>query len=239
MSRQRWFKSSLTSSDRQNELTLGNVFSNRILSQTDFIAYDERFFDLIGPSAKVEKVQELPLQIHEASCFNLNTKELFFAEWGPPGGIVGNGLNGTHTWQYLLNTETNVLRNITTSPPTFNAHGCVFYNNSFHVVSDGGPNNTATLSKIDPTTLESTVLLNNYYQQPFISFNDFDIDQDGNFWIADSLSGWVCVLHSSRLALDPWTNSWVCSLAVSCRRHSSHKPVQAYTSLTGRPCARG
>lgn len=162
------------------------------MSETDFIAYDERFFDLVGPGARIEQVQELaPGQYHEASCFNPDTKELFFTELGGPSGISGDGFSGAHAWQYLLDTETNELRNITTSPPTFNVHGCVFYNGSYHVVTDGSPSGTATLARIDPVTLERTTLLNNYYQQPFISFNDLDIDPDGNFWLADSISGWV------------------------------------------------
>ncbi|KAJ4394362.1 hypothetical protein N0V93_003579 [Gnomoniopsis smithogilvyi] len=159
--------------------------ANQVLNGTDFIAYDPKFFDLIGPNATIERVQELPFQVHEASCFNPETRQLFFSEWGPPGGI-----NGSHSWQYLLDTDTNTLRNITTNPPTWNAHGCVFYKGAYHVVTDGGPNNTGLLTKIDPGTLTSTPLLNNYYQQPFIGLNDIDIDEDGNYWITDDRYGW-------------------------------------------------
>lgn len=167
--------------------------SNRILNQTDFVAYDERFFDLIGPDAKIEQVQQLkPGQSHEASCYNPDTHELFFTELAGPGGTSVDGLYaGSHSWQYLLNTETNVLRNITTNPPTFNVHGCVYYKGAYYVVTDGSPNGTALLARIDPITLERTTLLNNYYQQPLLSFNDLDIDPDGNFWLADSIAGWV------------------------------------------------
>lgn len=157
-----------------------------MLNETTFIAYDEKFFELIGPKASIQRVQDLAFQVYEASCLNKNTGELFFAEWGPPGG-----LNGVHSWQYILDTKTNTLRNVTTNPPTFNAHGCVFYEDNYYVVTDGGPNNTGTLTKIDPETLEATVLLNNYYQQPFDGFNDIDIDEDGNFWITDGRYGVV------------------------------------------------
>lgn len=102
-------------------------------------------------------------------------------------------MQGSHSWQYLLDTKTNTLRNITTSPPTWNAHGCVFYKGAYHVVTDGGPNNTGLLTKIDPITLTSTPLLNNYYQQPFIALNDIDIDEDGNYWITDDRYGKVNV----------------------------------------------
>lgn len=96
-----------------------------------------------------------------------------------------------HTWQYLLDTETNELKNVTTDPPTVNAHGCVVYRDALYVVTDGGPDGTGALVRIDPETWEMEVLLNNYYQQPFMGFNDLDIDSDGNFWMTDSKSGAV------------------------------------------------
>lgn len=159
---------------------------NQVLNSTDFVAYDERFFEFMGPDATIRQLQQLPFQVHEASCLNKATGELFFAEWGPPGGIQGG-----HSWQYILDTKTNTLRNITTNPPTWNAHGCVFFNGAYFVVTDGGPDHTGLLAKIDPVTLTSTTLLNNYYQQPFDGLNDIDVDEDGNFYITDGRYGWV------------------------------------------------
>lgn len=158
------------------------------LNTTDFVAYDSRFFDIIGPNATVEHVQKLTYQVHEAPCYIKDTNQLFFVEWGPPGGD-----DGIHSWQYLLDVETNTLRNITTNPPTYNVHGCVYYNHSIHVVTDGYSDlQTGELAKIDPHSHEKTTLLNNYLVQPFAGFNDLEIDQVGNFWLTDSKSGWVC-----------------------------------------------
>lgn len=159
------------------------VRRNDFLNTTDFVAYDERFFDIIGPKAKIEHVQKLAYQTHEAPCYNPDSQELLFVEWGPPGGE-----DGVHSWQYLLNTRNNTLRKITTSPPTVNAHGCVYYRGEMYIATDGGEDETGALVKVNPETLEKTVLLNNYYQQPFMGFNDLDIDKDGNFWMTDSKS---------------------------------------------------
>lgn len=87
-----------------------------------------------------------------------------------------------------MNTKNNTLRKITTNPPTVNAHGCVFHSGEMYIVTDGGKNETGALVKVNLDTLEKTVLLNNYYQQPFMGFNDLDIDKDGNFWMTDSKS---------------------------------------------------
>lgn len=110
----------------------------------------------------------------------------------------------------MLNTETNVLRNITTNPPTTNAHGCVFYRGAMYVVTDGSHTETGALVKIEPGSLNKTVLLNNYYQQPFMGFNDLDIDPDGNFWLTDSRSAYVsngCTSVGKRIIMGSYTNT--------------------------------
>ncbi|GAW15111.1 hypothetical protein ANO14919_045200 [Xylariales sp. No.14919] len=161
------------------------VALNRQLNETDFVAYDDRFFDFVGPDATVEKVITLAHQTHEAPCWVPGTKDIFFVEWGPPGGD-----NGVHNYQYLLNTETHKLRNVTTDPPTVNVHGCVTYDGALYVVTDGGPSESAYFAKIDPKTWKRTTLLNHYYEQPFGSFNDLEVDNDGNFYLTDSRSGY-------------------------------------------------
>jgi len=155
------------------------------LNGPDFIAYDEKFFDILGPNASVEHLHTLPYQVHEASCYNPSTGNLFFVEWGPPGGD-----NGTHNWQYLLRiTENNTLIKIQTDPPLYNVHGCVIYNNSMYVVTDGSHNETGKLARIDPITFKQETILNNYYGQPFMGLNDVDVDPAGNFYFTDSIAG--------------------------------------------------
>ncbi|KAK3677526.1 hypothetical protein LTR78_002376 [Recurvomyces mirabilis] len=157
---------------------------NERVIQSSFVAYDERFFDIIGSNTTVEQLQGLPFQIHEASCYIPETGQLFFVEWGPPGGI-----NGSHNWQYLLDVRTNNLSRILTVPPTYNVHGCVYQQGKLHFVTDGSLNETGYLATIDPYTLEQTLGLNNYFKRPFISFNDLEMDREGNYYMTDSSSG--------------------------------------------------
>ncbi|KAK8051659.1 hypothetical protein PG993_003044 [Apiospora rasikravindrae] len=164
---------------------------NQQINQTSFVAYDPRFFDIIGPDATVEQLQVLPFQVHEAPCFIPETSQLFFVQWGPPGG----GENGGHNYQYLLDLKTNNLTTLQTDPPTWNIHGCVYSKGKLHVVTDGGPHETGYLATIDPSTWERRTILNNHDEQPFISFNDLDMDREGNYYMTDSLSGWGRYLH--------------------------------------------
>lgn len=162
-------------------------YSNEHINQTSFVVYDPRFFDIIGPDATVEQLQVLPFQIHEAPCYIPETHQLFFVEWGSPGGDA----NGNHDYQYLLDLKTNNLTTVRSNPPTMNVHGCAYSKGKLHVVTDGGPHETGYLATIDPTTWERTTILNNHDEQPFISFNDLDLDREGNYYLTDSLSGWV------------------------------------------------
>lgn len=160
---------------------------NNFLNTTNFVAFENAFFDIIGPDAKIEHVITFPTATnHEASCFVPEQNALFFAAWG-----------FDHSWQYLLDATTLQLKNITTDPPTLNAHGCVYYQGSLHIATDGGePGQYASLVQVNATTLKAKTLLNNFYQQPFLGFNDLDIDPNGNFWITDSISAWVSKLLS-------------------------------------------
>ncbi|ORY59972.1 uncharacterized protein BCR38DRAFT_488157 [Pseudomassariella vexata] len=74
----------------------------------------------------------------------------------------------------MLNTKNNTFWKITTRSTTLNLHGCVF-DDAFYAVTDGSFN-TAQLANMGPVPLEMTVLLHNFYQQPFIGFKDSEID---------------------------------------------------------------
>lgn len=155
--------------------------SNEHLSETNFVAFDESFFDIIGPDAKVEQILVSdPEQSQEAPCYVESTNQVFYAEWGY-----------NHAWQFLLDAETDELKNITTDPPTLNAHGCVYRDGFMYLATDGGEGLPASIVKVDAETLEAETLFNNFYQQPFLGFNDIDMDTNGNIWVTDSISAWV------------------------------------------------
>ena len=133
--------------------------SNEHIQGSSSIAYDEKCFDIIGPNATVERLQVLPFQVHEAPCHLPDANQLYFVEWGPKA----NGTNGQHDWQYLLYLKTNNLTRVKNGPPTVNVCGCVCRDGKMHVVTDGGPEETAYLATIGPKTLKRTTILNNFH----------------------------------------------------------------------------
>lgn len=64
------------------------------------------------------------------------------------------------------------------------------------MVTDGGPDETGYLASIDPKTWERKTLLNNYYERPFIGFNEIEMDSEGNYYLTDSLSDWVRIFSA-------------------------------------------
>lgn len=109
---------------------------------------------------------------------------MFYTAWSP-----------SHAWQYLLDTETLELKNVTTNPPTMNVHGCVYHDGYIYVATDGGEGTYASIVKIDPVTLNAYTIINNFFQQPFNGFNDIEMDFNGNLWVTDSISAWVRRSH--------------------------------------------
>ncbi|KAK8042337.1 hypothetical protein PG994_012820 [Apiospora phragmitis] len=134
-------------------------YINEQTNQTSFVAYDPRFFDISGPTR----------------------------QWSRMGG-PGGGENSCHDYQYLLDLKINNLTTVRINPPTWNVRGCVYSKGKLHVVTDGGPHETGYLATIDPSTWERTRILNNHDEQSFISFNDLDMDCEGNYDLTDSLS---------------------------------------------------
>lgn len=55
--------------------------TNDHIQQSSFVAYDQRFFDIIGSNATVEQLQILTFQLHEAFCYIKETSQLFFFDW--------------------------------------------------------------------------------------------------------------------------------------------------------------
>ncbi|CZR62402.1 uncharacterized protein PAC_12299 [Phialocephala subalpina] len=191
---------------------------NAYFNTTNFVAFDPSFFDIIGPTAKVEHIITLPPETNlEAACFVKSTNQLFFAAWG-----------FDHDWQYMIDVETNELKNITTDPPTMNAHGCVYYNDSMHVATDGGAGHYASIVKIDPKTLKAETLINNFYQQPFLG---------SMIWTS------ILIAISGLRTLNLLGTLYADSTGISSGRPNVKDPFKprtllAYDTLGGRPLLR-
>ena len=72
------------------------------IKQADFIAWDESFFDMLGPNAKVEKIHGFPgtQHVHEAPVYITETNELLFADTSVVGWLWAIDVDTYQVWSW-------------------------------------------------------------------------------------------------------------------------------------------
>lgn len=82
--------------------TLSNGLSHseyQTVLSTPFVAYDQKFLEIIGRQPTIKKLMDLDQHIHEAPSFIPDTNELFFTAWGE----LKPDIFAQHNWQYWVN----------------------------------------------------------------------------------------------------------------------------------------
>ncbi|KAI7458080.1 hypothetical protein KC364_g10559 [Hortaea werneckii] len=100
------------------------------LADTSFVAWDERFLDVIGCDARVETIQtfESPedTHVHEAPVYVAETNELVFSDTSQIG------------WLWAVNIDSHKTRKIATNPPLSNVNGATSHNGLLYACTNGG-----------------------------------------------------------------------------------------------------
>jgi gluconolactonase len=122
-------------------------------ANASFLAFDPRFFDILGPNPKLDLVFNVSQNTHEGPTYIPTENVLFFTQPGSPN-------------QYYVefNNTPPTLRNISFSPPINSVVGGAYNpeDKQLYVSAVGGNGTAAGLFKINPATLESKVIVNNY-----------------------------------------------------------------------------
>ncbi|OCL15255.1 calcium-dependent phosphotriesterase [Glonium stellatum] len=144
----------------------------------DFIAFDPLFLDIIGPSAKLERILSFPgvSHVHEAPVYISETNELLFADTS----VIG--------WLYAINAANYTVRNITTNPPLYNVNGGTYHRGKVYLCTNGSPVRAVyTFNWTDGTV---SPVVNNYRGRKLNSPNDIVADENSNLWFTDPAYGW-------------------------------------------------
>ncbi|KIV81316.1 hypothetical protein PV11_03508 [Exophiala sideris] len=163
------------------------------IAQASFIAYDRRFFDILGPHPKLEKLFTLPEGTHEAPNYLPAQNKVFVS-------------NFNYTYEYLidLSSEPPVLENLTTTPELQSVNGGFIYQGKLVVGTDGFRNSTPPgLYLYDPATNHSEVLLNNFRGLRFNTPDDLVVDQYGQVWFVDAPFGYITGVYYGLPQLAP------------------------------------
>lgn len=161
--------------------------SFQLVQNSTFIAYDERALAILGSSPSFEFLFETaPNKIQEAPVYVPELDAIIFSVFSPdvyPQSIV-----------YLNETKPR-LSTFYPSPPVWGVNGGRYINGTVYwaVAGDGsffGPNNETVeqapgIYTLDPLTLETKAVLNNYYGAKFNSPDDLVVDDKGDIFFTD------------------------------------------------------
>ncbi|KAJ5654240.1 hypothetical protein N7490_001243 [Penicillium lividum] len=150
------------------------------LKSKDFIAWDYKFFNIIGPQAKLEKIQSFegePPHVHEAPAYSPETNELFYADTSVTG------------WLWALNVDTHEARKVETTPPLANVNGARYHKGRIYLTTNGGP--VRAIYSLNPLNGTATPVVNNFRGRHLNSPNDLIFDSNSNIWFTDPPYGWA------------------------------------------------
>ncbi|KAK4950232.1 hypothetical protein LTR10_011211 [Elasticomyces elasticus] len=168
--------SSLFQAETANDL-LADVLNT--IKQADFIAWDQSFLDVIGTSAKLERIQSFPddeNHVHEAPVYLPKTNELLFSDTHVTG------------WLWAINVDTHETRKIHTIPPLEHVNGGTYHNGYAYLATNGG--STRGLFRVNVTSGHAECILNNYRGRHLNSPNDLIFDSNSNILFTDPPYGW-------------------------------------------------
>ncbi|OQE27708.1 hypothetical protein PENSTE_c004G07422 [Penicillium steckii] len=149
------------------------------IKSSDFIAWDTLFLNVIGPDAKLERIQsfegEAPT-VHEAPAYVPETNELFFSDTSVTG------------WLWAIEVDTLQTRKVETKPPLPNVNGARYHQGDVYLTTNGG--SARGIWRLDPRNGTATPVVNNFRGRHLNSPNDLVFDAQSNMWFTDPPYGW-------------------------------------------------
>jgi len=143
------------------------------IAKADFIAFDERFFDLIGPRPKLEPMFNLSTSLREAPVYIPSSNTLFLSDIGARKQMRINLTEQDPTFEY-----------VELSPPLATINGAAYSekDNLIYVTVHTSDGVSGGIYAFDPETLERHTVVNNFFGHHFNSPNDLVIAKNGLYF---------------------------------------------------------
>ncbi|PVH92474.1 putative gluconolactonase precursor [Periconia macrospinosa] len=186
-----------------------------LVADADFVIFDEkRGREILGEYPSVEYVFEVGPYLHESPVFVPGLNKIFFSELSPT----------TEQFVVDLNATPPTLSRFTADPPIYVPNGAFFHEGKVwystagsNASVAGGPEQRPGLVTLDPYTLKTTTILDNYFGYAFSDCDDIIVDPvTGYVWFTvPYYSWWLEVsdiapqLRSATYRFDPKTGSTV------------------------------
>ena len=169
------------------------------MKRSHFLAFDEGFFDIIGPSATLERIQAFgpsEQHVHEAPVYLPDSNELLYSDTSLAGTLFAIDID-THkvsSWKccalVMPSLTFGKVRKISLNPPLPNINGATPHpsNDLIYVATNGG--SVRGLFALNTTSGLSQPILNNFRGRHFNSPNDLIFDANSNIYFTDPTYGW-------------------------------------------------
>jgi sugar lactone lactonase YvrE len=141
----------------------------KAIGEAEFIAFDERFFDIIGPKPKLEPMFDLGTSLREAPVYIPDLNILYIYDMG-----------AQRQMRVDLNDDEPSLKYVKLNPHLKMVNGAAYSLRDGKIYAC----DHAGIYSIDPETLEVNPVLNNYVGHHFNSPNDLVV-QDDSLWFTD------------------------------------------------------
>ncbi|KPI37663.1 Gluconolactonase [Cyphellophora attinorum] len=171
------------------------------LANATFITYDESFYELLGVNSyedikEIETIFTFPpppsyaqRQIHDGTVYIPETDTIFFAElYSPKPGAYMHAI--PFVWQISnASTTSATASKAYPSPALTIANGAHYHNGSVYWAQEGNWSTPGGLVRMDPFTLKTEPVQNNFYGHRFNSPNDVVVSDTGRAYFTDGYYG--------------------------------------------------
>ncbi|KAF9879303.1 hypothetical protein CkaCkLH20_03536 [Colletotrichum karsti] len=126
--------------------------------------------------------------VHDGTVFSPECNCIFFAELHPPKpGFSAAAI--PWVWRVNLNNTLPLTEKVYPSPQLTVPNGAYYHNGSVYWAQEGNFTSPGGLVRMDPVTLKTEVVLNNFLGHRFNSPNDVVITKDGVAYFTDGYYG--------------------------------------------------
>lgn len=129
-------------------------------------------------------------QIHDGSVYVPEENILFVAElFSPKEGYSMEAI--PYIWKMdITDLVSPNISKVYPNPPLTIANGAYHFNGSVYWAQEGNMTTPSSIVRMDPRTLETEVVKNNFYGHRFNSMNDIVISEGGAVYFTDGYYGW-------------------------------------------------
>ncbi|KAL2802938.1 hypothetical protein BJX63DRAFT_440493 [Aspergillus granulosus] len=170
------------------------------IANASCVVYDDAFYK--APNHTVPKTVEdiftfppppsyAQRQIHDGTVYVPETNSIFVAELFSPK--PGYGMKAIpYVWKIdISNHSAPVTQKVYPNPPLTIANGATYFNGYVYWAQEGNYTTPSAIVRMDPVTLETEVVKNNFYGHRFNSLNDLVITRDGIAFFTDGYYGYA------------------------------------------------